>query len=67
MSSWAVAARLRDMSRQRDARGFIAKGVDMSVPAVTTRLRTLAALSDMCLRLMSIGRGLAPATKNEMD
>jgi hypothetical protein len=32
-------------------RGFVDKGVDMSVAAVTLRLRTMAALSSMCQRL----------------
>ncbi len=51
MSPHAISERLRDMSRQLAERGFASKGVDMSSPAVTGRLRTMAALSTMCLRL----------------
>jgi hypothetical protein len=53
------------MSRQFHARGFIAKGVDLSSAAVTARLRTLAALSDMCRRLGTVGRGLNAAPRDD--
>ncbi len=51
MSKHAISERLRDMSRQLAERGFTSKGVDMSPAAVTMRLRAMAALSTMCLRL----------------
>lgn len=54
----AVTFRLRELSRLLDARGFVAKGVDMSSAAVTARLRTLAALSDMCRVLGKVGERL---------
>jgi hypothetical protein len=54
----AVTARLREMSRLLAERGFVAKGVDMSSPAVTARLKTLGALSDMCRRLGPVGSRL---------
>jgi hypothetical protein len=56
----AVTERLREVARQLARRGLVAKGVDMSRSAVTARLKTLAALSDMCLRLVAIGRPLLP-------
>jgi hypothetical protein len=51
MSKHAISERLRDVSRQLAERGFASKGVDMSLAAVTMRLRAMAALSTMCLRL----------------
>ena len=51
MSREAISARLRDMARLLDERGFASKGVDMSRTAVTLRLQSMAALSTMCLRL----------------
>jgi hypothetical protein len=51
MSREAISARLRDMARLLDERGFASKGVDMSRSAVTLRLQSMAALSTMCLRL----------------
>ena len=39
------------MSRQLEQRGFTSKTVEMSPAAVTLRLRAMAALSTMCLRL----------------
>jgi hypothetical protein len=51
MSPEAVSARLREVADLLDARGFVHKGVEMSAAAVTQRLRTMAALSDMCARL----------------
>ena len=50
-----VAERLRQMARLLDARGLLPKGVDMSGPAVTDRLRTLSTLSDACRRLAQLG------------
>ena len=47
----AGSARLRDVTRLLDERGFLNKGVDMSRTAVTFRLQSMAALSTMCLRL----------------
>jgi len=57
MSPAAVSARLRRVADLLDERGFLRKGVDMSAAAVTLRLRTMAALSDMCARL---GRATLP-------
>lgn len=51
MGKHAITERLRHMSRLLAERGFASKGVDMSPPAVTGRLRAMAALSTMCLRL----------------
>lgn len=51
MSREAISARLRDMARLLDERGFASKGVDISRTAVTLRLQSMAALSTMCLRL----------------
>lgn len=51
----AITARLRELSRLLDARGFVSKQVDMSAPAVTARVRTMASLSDMCRRLAEVG------------
>jgi hypothetical protein len=51
MSPSAVTERLRAMARLLDENGFASKGVDMSRAAVTLRLRSMAALSSMCLRL----------------
>jgi hypothetical protein len=51
MSREAVTLRLRATAKMLEERGFVSKGVDMSPTAVTLRLRTMAALSSMCLRL----------------
>ena len=51
MGREAVSARLRDVARLLDERGFLNKGIDMSRTAVTLRLQSMAALSTMCLRL----------------
>ena len=59
-----IAARLRELARQSDARGFIDKGVDMSARAVTARLRTLGALADMCQRLRQVGQGISVAVED---
>jgi hypothetical protein len=48
------------MSRLLTERGWIQKGVDMSPRALTTRLQTLGALSDMCRRLAAVGQRLQP-------
>jgi hypothetical protein len=55
MGATAVTARLREMARRLEARGFVEKGVDMSAAAVTGRLRVMASLSDMCRRLAAVG------------
>jgi hypothetical protein len=55
MTAAAVTDRLRGMSRQLEARGFIVKGPDMSPTAITQRLRALGSLSDMCRRLAAVG------------
>lgn len=62
MCAGAVTARLRQVSRLLAERGMTKKGVDMSTQAVSGRLRTLGALSDMCRRLAEAGRSL-PATR----
>lgn len=62
MGPAAVTARLREMAQLLGRRGFVAKGVDMSPAAVTARLRTLGALSDMCRRLVAVGKGLSAAS-----
>jgi hypothetical protein len=54
----AVSARLREMARLLAQRGFVSKGVDMSSAAVSTRLRSMASLSDLCRRLAPIGQRL---------
>jgi hypothetical protein len=51
MSPEAVTARLQTVARLLLARGFVSKGVDMSPAAVTGRVRVMAALASMCLRL----------------
>jgi hypothetical protein len=56
----AVTARLREVSRLLAERGLVVKEVDMSPAAISARLRTLGALSDMCRRLQAIGEKLAP-------
>jgi hypothetical protein len=53
MRAPAVTSRLREMARLLAERGFVDKGVDMSRVAVTDRLKTLSALSAMCLRLQT--------------
>lgn len=58
MRPGAVTARLRELARLLERRGFTTKGIDMSVTAVTGRLRALGALSDMCRRLGEAGRSL---------
>lgn len=50
-----VTQRLQQMARLLAARGFVPKGVDMSPPAVTDRLRTWSALTDACRRLVHLG------------
>jgi hypothetical protein len=59
MSPAAVTDRLREMVRLFAQRGFVGRGVDMSSAAVTSRLRTVASLSDLCRRLAPIGQRLA--------
>ncbi|HEY0709364.1 MAG TPA: hypothetical protein VGG33_21320 [Polyangia bacterium] len=58
MSAEAVTHRLREIERLLAERGLRRKGVDMTAEAVTERLRTLGSLSDMCLRLVEIGKPL---------
>jgi hypothetical protein len=58
MSAAAVTQRLRDIDRLLAERGWRRKGIDMSAAAVTTRLHTMASLSEMCLRLVTIGKPL---------
>ena len=53
MRATAVTARLREMARLLAERGFVDRGVDMSRDAVTERLKTMSALSTMCLRLQT--------------
>jgi hypothetical protein len=56
MAKEAITLRLREVGRLSARRGFVAKGVDMSSAAVTMRMRILGGLSDMCLRLVEVGR-----------
>lgn len=58
MTPGAITDRLLALSRALSARGFVEKGVDMSPQALRDRLRTLAALSDMCWRLAKIAEAL---------
>jgi hypothetical protein len=51
MRPQAITERLRTAARLLAERGFVDKGVDMSRAAVTGRLKTVSALSSMCLRL----------------
>ena len=56
----AIARRLRQAAQLLAARGFTAKGVDMSPRAVSARLEVLGSLSDMCRRLAKVGESLRP-------
>ena len=58
MGSAAVTARLREMARLLEQRGWVTKGVDMSARAVTSRLRAMGSLADMCRRLGPVGSRL---------
>ncbi len=58
MSRTAVTARLRQVGDLLANRGLVDKTTDMSAAAVTDRLRTLGALSDMCRRLGTAGKTL---------
>ncbi len=51
MRAQAITSRLREAARLLAERGFVDKGIDMSRAAVTDRLKTMSALSSMCLRL----------------
>jgi len=53
-----VTARLREMSRLLAERGFVSKGVDMSPAAISARLRSWSALTEMCRRLAVAGNRL---------
>jgi hypothetical protein len=61
MSEAAVTYRLREVGRLLAQRGFVQKGVLMTAPAVTARLKIQGALSDMCRRLTPVGERLRPA------
>ena len=58
MSAAGVTQRLQRMAELLRARGFVAKGVDMSARAVSERLRIAGALSDLCRRLAPLGQQL---------
>jgi hypothetical protein len=58
MDGAAITRRLRLTAELLRARGVVKKGVDMSPAAVTERLHTLAALSELCRRLTSAGETL---------
>ena len=60
MSAAAVTRRLRELDRLLAERGFRPKGVDMSPTAVLSRLRAMGGLSDMCRRLLGVGKRLRP-------
>ncbi len=64
MSSAGVTARLHEVGRLLRVRGFVRKGVDMGAAAVTGRLKTQGALSDMCRRLGVVGRRLENHAEN---
>ena len=51
MRAPAITSRVRQAARLLAERGFVDKGVDMSRAAVTGRLKTMSALSSMCLSL----------------
>jgi hypothetical protein len=51
----AITGRLRELSRLLAERGFVSKQIDMSLAAVTARVRTMASLSNMCRRLAAVG------------
>ena len=63
MSARAVTERLLEVSRQQGARERPPKAVDMARAAVTARLSTLGALSDMCRRLGTIDLSRARTVK----
>jgi hypothetical protein len=58
MSKSAVTCRLRELSRLLRERGFIPKAIVMTKEAVTTRLKMMGALSDLCRRLGRVGEQL---------
>jgi len=51
MRDGALTSRLREVAHLLAERGFVDKGIDMSPATVTYRLKTMSALSSMCLRL----------------
>jgi hypothetical protein len=58
MSRSAVTERLLRVAALLRTRGIVLKGVDMSPRAVSERLRTAGALSDLCRRLAPLGQQL---------
>jgi hypothetical protein len=58
MSKSAVTSRLREVSRLLRESGFRSKATVMTKVAVTTRLKTMGALSDLCRRLGRVGEQL---------
>jgi hypothetical protein len=58
MDAAAVTRRLRLVATLLRERGMTAKGVDMSPTAITSRLRTMSALSELCRRLVLTGEAL---------
>lgn len=57
----AVTLRLQLMSKLSRERGFVNKGVDMSLAAVAARLRSMNALSRLCALLGRSQRSDEPA------
>jgi hypothetical protein len=55
MSPIAVTGRLKEVSELWAQRGGVRDGADMSPEALSTRLKALGALSDMCRKLRRIG------------
>ena len=66
-SAEAVTARLLEVARALARRGFAIKGTDMSSAAIQSRLKILAALSDMSWRLVQVGQGLRPGGGEARD
>jgi hypothetical protein len=60
MAAAAVTARLREMAKLRVQAGYVDKRPAMTSAAITARLKTLGALSDMCRRLAVVGARLRP-------
>ncbi|MCG5052852.1 MAG: hypothetical protein KA712_07815 [Myxococcales bacterium] len=51
MSPSAITERLKSMAAAQRHRGYVAKGVDMSPAAISSRLKMQSQLTNVCLRL----------------
>ncbi len=59
MTSETVTQRLRAMAEaSRSGPSPMPRGVDMSGPAVTMRLREMSDVSRLCEKLVALGKGL---------